>query len=96
MKSTITTTIFGAPITTKVGAKPFLKWPGGKTRLLKQLQLRMPEHIGTYVEPFVGGGALFFNTQPAKAILNDFNPKLINLYVSVRSHKEELIDSLNS
>ena len=55
----------------------------------------MPEQIGTYVEPFVGGGALFFNTQPAKAILNDSNPKLIKLYVSVRDHVEELADSLS-
>lgn len=77
-------------------AKPFIKWVGGKTQLLPELRKRMLEHIGTYVEPFVGGGALFFDVQPADAKLNDVNPRLINLYVSVRSHKEELIDSLNS
>ena len=77
-------------------AKPFIKWVGAKTQLLFSLLQRLPERIGTYVEPFVGGGALFFDVQPADAKLNDVNPRLINLYVSVRSHKEELIDSLNS
>ena len=67
-----------------------------KGNLLFSLRQRLPERIGTYVEPFVGGGALFFDVQPADAKLNDVNPRLINLYVSVRSHKEELIDSLNS
>ena len=95
MKSTQTTTgsvLFDAP--TLALATPFVKWVGGKAQELRQLTKRLPEHIGTYVEPFVGGGALFFNIQPVKAILNDSNPKLINLYVSVRSHKEELIDTL--
>ena len=77
-------------------ATPFIKWVGGKANLLFSLRQRLPERIGTYVEPFVGGGALFFDVQPADAKLNDVNPRLINLYVSVRSHKEELIDSLNS
>ncbi len=95
MKSTTTTgsVIFGASIITP--ASPFTKWVGGKTQLLPELSSRLPEQIGTYVEPFVGGGALFFNTQPAKAILNDSNPKLINLYVSVRDHVEELVDRLS-
>ena len=77
-------------------AAPFIKWVGGKANLLFSLRQRLPERIGTYVEPFVGGGALFFDVQPADAKLNDVNPRLINLYVSVRSHKEELVDSLNS
>lgn len=85
---------FDAPTITP--ATPFIKWVGGKTQLLPELRKRMPERIGTYVEPFVGGGALFFDMQPSDAILNDVNPCLVNLYVSVRSHKEELIDSLNS
>jgi DNA adenine methylase len=76
-------------------ATPFIKWVGGKTQLLPELRQRIPKHIRTYVEPFVGGGALFFNMQPAKAILCDSNPKLIILYVSVRDHKEELVDRLS-
>ena len=98
MKLTQSTTTgsvhFGAP--TIPPSSPFIKWVGGKTQLLPELRKRLPERIGTYVEPFVGGGALFFDVQPADAKLNDVNPRLINLYVSVRSHKEELIDSLNS
>ena len=83
---------FDAPTVTP--ATPFIKWVGGKTRLLPELRKRMPERIGTYVEPFVGGGALFFDIQPTDAILNDVNPCLVNLYVSVRSHKEDLVESL--
>lgn len=76
--------------------KPFVKWLGGKTQLLPELRKRMPEHIGTYVEPFVGGGAFFMDVQQDNAILNDINPKLMNLYVSVRDHKKELAASLYS
>lgn len=83
---------FDAPTITP--ATPFIKWVGGKTQLLPELRKRMPERIGTYVEPFVGGGALFFDIQPTDAILNDVNPCLVNLYVSVRSHKEDLVKSL--
>lgn len=97
MKSTSTTTgsvhFDDAPTITP--ATPFIKWVGGKTKLLPELTKRLPEQIGTYVEPFVGGGALFFDMQPADAILNDVNPRLINLYVSVRSHKEELVYRLS-
>lgn len=97
MKSTTTATgsVFFDDAPSITPASPFIKWPGGKAQLLPELSSRLPEQIGTYVEPFVGGGALFFNTQPAKAILNDSNPKLINLYVSVRDHVEELVDRLS-
>lgn len=76
--------------------KPFLRWPGGKAQLLPQLHKRMPEHIGTYVEPFVGGGALFYGTCPTQAVLNDANSKLVNLYINVRDHKDELVANLAS
>ena len=56
----------------------------------------MPKHIGTYVEPFVGGGALFYNTRPTEALLNDANLKLMNLYINVRDHKSELAEKLAS
>ena len=92
-RATINTMVNGAPenITPAI---PFVKWIGGKSKQLVCLRPRLPERIGTYVEPFVGGGALFFNVQPADAKLNDVNPRLVNLYVSVRSHKEELVESL--
>ena len=76
-------------------ATPFIKWVGGKTQLLPELRQRIPKHIRTYVEPFVGGGAFFMDMRPNNAILNDVNPKLVNLYVSVRDHKEELVYRLS-
>lgn len=76
--------------------RPFVKWLGGKTQLLPALRKRMPEHIGTYVEPFVGGGALFYDTCPTQAVLNDANFKLVNLYINVRDHKDELVANLAS
>lgn len=74
--------------------RPFVKWLGGKTQLLPALRKRMPEHIGTYVEPFVGGGALFYDTCPTQAVLNDANSKLVNLYINVRDHKDEFVANL--
>lgn len=76
--------------------KPFVKWLGGKTQLLPELKKRMPRCIHTYVEPFVGGGSLFFNLCPTNGVINDVNPKLINTYRSIRNHKEELVRSLSS
>ena len=65
-------------------ASPFLKWAGGKTQLLPTLLNYVPTHFHTYIEPFLGGGALFFELQPVKAILADSNPELINCYTMVR------------
>ena len=76
--------------------KPFVKWLGGKAQLLPELKKRMPRCIHTYVEPFVGGGSLFFNLCPTNGVINDVNPKLINTYRSLRDHKEELVRSLSS
>lgn len=70
---------------------PIVKWAGGKTRLLPELVKRMPEKYGTYHEPFVGGGALFFHLQPQQAILNDLNGSLISLYQMVRHSPERVI-----
>src|SRR5256714_13163900 len=77
-------------------ATPFLKWAGGKTQLLSELLKYVPASYDTYVEPFVGGGALFFDLQPAKAILADSNPELINCYTVVRDNVEDLIAILSA
>ena len=61
-------------------AKPVLKWAGGKRQLLPELLSRIPARYGRYIEPMVGGGALFFALAPGRAILADTNPELINLY----------------
>jgi DNA adenine methylase len=68
---------------TKATPSPIIKWVGGKTRLLGELHKRMPTSFGRYFEPFMGGGALFFKTNPAQAVLGDHNEDLINLYRSV-------------
>lgn len=78
------------------GASPFLKWVGGKTQLLPALSKYVPAHFDTYIEPFVGGGALFFELQPRKAVLSDSNPELINCYTIVRDRVDELITVLSS
>src|SRR5437764_5502851 len=77
-------------------ASPFLKWAGGKTQLLSALLKNIPLRFGTYIEPFVGGGALFFELQPTKAILADSNPELINCYIVVRDKVEDLITILRT
>jgi DNA adenine methylase len=60
--------------------KPFIKWAGGKTQLISRLIEFMPDEYNDYYEPFVGGGALLFDTKPSKAILNDVNEELILAY----------------
>ena len=74
---------------------PFLKWVGGKTQLLPDLLSYVPARFNTYIEPFVGGGALFFALQPAKAVLSDSNPELINCYTVVRDRVVDLITVLS-
>ena len=79
-------------------ARPFVKWAGGKTQLLAELLQAAPAQIETYYEPFVGGGALFFALQARgrfkRAVLSDSNEELINAYIHVRDHVEELIHAL--
>mgnify|MGYP001821380953 CR=1 FL=1 len=77
-------------------AAPFVKWAGGKGRLLSQLRPLLPtgvEHM-RHVEPFVGGGAMFFSRQPARAMLTDINPALVSTYAAIRDDVEGVIESL--
>lgn len=81
--------------------KPFVKWVGGKRQLLKQfrqLNLYPPEKFnsktGRYFEPFVGGGAVFFDLLPEKAYLSDLNNELVVTYNVIRNDVENLIESL--
>ncbi|RSI00264.1 DNA adenine methylase [Streptococcus sanguinis] len=74
--------------------QPFTKWTGGKRQLLGELRSYMPETYGRYFEPFVGGGALFFDLAPEKAVINDFNEELINAYRQIKNNPAELINLL--
>ena len=79
---------------TQTRAKPFLKWVGGKTQLLPQIFELFPKNFNRYHEPFVGGGAVFFNLQPNKAILSDVNPDLIQAYQMIRDDVDSVIAEL--
>ena len=75
-------------------ARPFLKWAGGKTYLLPKLLSLAPHNFRTYIEPFVGGGALFFALSAKDSLIADSNPELINAYEVVRDKVELLIADL--
>jgi len=86
-------------------AKPFLKWAGGKTQLISEIEKSLPSEITkskfTYIEPFVGSGAVLFwmlNNYPnmEKAVINDINSDLINTYQIISSKPKELISILQA
>ncbi len=74
--------------------KPFLKWAGGKRQLISQMDQYFPKEFNKYIEPFVGGGAIFFYLLPEQAILIDINQNLINGYKIIKNNVAELIESL--
>ncbi|HEK9955805.1 TPA: DNA adenine methylase [Streptococcus equi subsp. zooepidemicus] len=73
---------------------PVLKWVGGKRQLIEDIEPLIPKKISTYVEPFVGGAAVLFHLQPKKAIINDFNSELMNVYQVIKENPNDLIDIL--
>ena len=89
-----------------IKAKPFIKWVGGKSQLIEQLEALLPSDFDkkedvTYIEPCVGGGAMLFHMlQTHKnikhAVINDINPDLTTCYTVVRDRPDELIRSLAS
>ncbi len=80
---------------TETKPKPPVKWAGGKGQLIPQFEPLLPKNgYRLYIEPFVGGGAVFFHLSPSKAILIDNNKELINFYLAVRDNLEELLHSL--
>ena len=94
MTTNCATTSDSDSTTTKRICRPFLKWAGGKGQLLGQLGKRVPASYNRYIEPFLGGGALYFSLQPKTAYLSDLNPDLINCFEVVRSHLPALIEEL--
>lgn len=82
--------------THKGRCKPIMKWAGGKTQMLPELISRVPAEYGRYIEPFFGGGALFFALEPKNAIIADSNPELINMYQQVAECVEDVIAELET
>ena len=88
----------------KTIAKPFIKWVGGKGQLIEQLEAKLPADFdnwdnATYIEPFIGGGAMLFymlqqHPNIKRAVINDINPDLITCYRTVRDNVEQLIPAL--
>ena len=74
--------------------KPFLKWAGGKSRLLPCLRQCVPATFNRYFEPFLGGGAFFFDLCPEAAVLSDSNADLIYCYQTVRDRPQEVLEHL--
>lgn len=73
---------------------PVVKWVGGKRQLISEIDKYLPSNYSTYYEPFLGGGAVLFHLQPHKAVVNDINEELINLYQVIKDNVEELIEDL--
>lgn len=74
--------------------QPFLKWAGGKRWLFSDEFVRSLPDFVRYVEPFLGGGAGFFKVSPSAAALSDLNPELVNAYLQVRNHPDEIARGL--
>ena len=75
---------------------PFLKWVGGKRQLMSAITPLLPDDFDQlkYYEPFVGGGAVLFHLQPQKAVINDFNKELVNVYKVIKNAPQALIENL--
>lgn len=74
--------------------RPFLKWAGGKRQLVPEIKKYVPKKYNTYYEPFLGGGALLFELQCQRAVINDSNYELINCYNVVKDSLDDLIEDL--
>lgn len=77
----------------KFKTEPFVKWAGGKRQLIDRLEDCMPATYGRYYEPFIGGGALLLDLQPERAVINDTNEQLLNVY---RQLKIDVVNELDA
>jgi len=75
--------------------KPFLKWAGGKSQLIPELVKYVPKQFDNYIEPFIGGGALFFYLNHSASVISDSNEELIITYQAVKDNVYSVIDILD-
>lgn len=75
--------------------KTFIRRPGNKTKHLKHIIPLIPEFTGTYIEPFLGSGAVYLHLLPKKAILNDLNTDIINIWKLVKTNPEYIIEEID-
>ena len=71
-----------------IKGKPFVKWAGGKRQIINKLKEYAPDEFDTYYEPFVGGGALLFELSPKKAVINDYNEELMNVFRCIKDEEK--------
>ena len=79
-------------MSTEFKTRPFVKWDDRKKQLLERLKSHMPESYNRYYEPFIGGGVLLLEVQPERAVINDKNGQLLNVYKQLKSDPEAIID----
>jgi len=75
--------------------KPLVKYRGGKSNEIPNIERHIPYYKGRYIEPFLGGGALYFHLEPKKAVINDINSKLMAFYSGVKNDYETLRKELD-
>lgn len=75
---------------------PIIKWAGGKEKELPYIKENLPSNIKRYIEPFIGGGAVYFNLDIKKSIINDKSEELINLYRCIKNNDKEFFSNLKA
>lgn len=97
-KSTVESMVKWVNNVTSPSPKPFIKWVGGKQKIIKELLNRLPndKDFENYIEPFAGGSALLYRINFKKAIINDINSELINTYKQIKHHPDEVYKLLST
>lgn len=89
-------TVTAEPLAGSPAPRPLMKWAGGKTQLLPRLAAAAPAQYGRYIEPFVGGGALFFHLRPERAVIADSNGELVSMYRAVAADPDAVFAALQT
>lgn len=76
--------------------KPMIKYAGGKTGEIEIIKKFIPEYSGKYIEPFLGGGALYFSLEPEKAVINDINSRLMEFYQGISNDYDRIKNELSA